>query len=70
MACMMPPVRVIVVMGVAGSGKTTVGQSLAADLGWEFRDGDSFHSEQNVAKMRYGDIHEPVPAKLGCCHIP
>jgi gluconokinase len=45
---------VIVVMGVSGSGKTTVGRRLAADLGWEFRDADLDHPAGNVAKMRAG----------------
>ncbi len=45
---------VILLMGVAGSGKTTVGKTLAAELGWEFADGDDFHSPENVAKMHAG----------------
>ena len=45
---------VIVVMGVSGSGKSTVGRMLAARLGWTFRDGDEFHPETNVAKMQAG----------------
>lgn len=45
---------VIVLMGVAGSGKTTVGQNLAAALGWSFRDADEFHPPENVAKMSAG----------------
>jgi gluconokinase len=45
---------IVVVAGVAGSGKTTVGQLLAARLGWLFADGDSFHPPANVAKMRAG----------------
>ncbi len=45
---------VIVVMGVAGSGKTTVGRALAAALGWSFRDADDFHPPANVAKMSTG----------------
>jgi gluconokinase len=42
---------VIVLMGVAGSGKTTVGMELAAQLGWSFRDADEFHPPANVEKM-------------------
>ena len=42
---------VILVMGVAGSGKTTIGSLLALELGWDFYDGDDFHSESNRAKM-------------------
>ncbi len=51
---MAPPVRVIVLMGVSGSGKSTVGDALASALGWEFRDADSFHPPANVAKMSRG----------------
>jgi gluconokinase len=45
---------IVVVAGVAGSGKTTVGQLLAGRLDWLFADGDSFHPAANVAKMRAG----------------
>jgi len=45
---------VIVVMGVAGSGKTTIGRALAQALGWSFRDADEFHPPANVAKMSAG----------------
>ncbi len=45
---------VIVVMGVASSGKTSLGERLAERLGWPFRDADSFHPPQNVAKMAGG----------------
>ncbi len=48
---MTPP---IVVMGVSGSGKTTVGQALAARLGTEFEDADNLHSAANIAKMSSG----------------
>ncbi len=41
-------------MGVSGSGKTTVGELLAARLGWPFYDGDKFHPPENVAKMAAG----------------
>jgi gluconokinase len=44
----------IVVMGVSGSGKTTIGKALAERLGFEFRDGDEFHPKANVEKMRAG----------------
>ena len=49
-----PGVSVIVVMGVAGSGKSTVGAALAERLGWPFRDADEFHPPENVAKMSRG----------------
>jgi gluconokinase len=42
---------VIVLMGVCGCGKTTVGQALAQQLAWPFHDADQFHSAENVAKM-------------------
>jgi gluconokinase len=45
---------VIVVMGIAGAGKTTVGRALAASLGWPFHDADDFHPVANVKKMRAG----------------
>ena len=45
---------VIVIMGVAGSGKTTIGQALAAELHWPFRDADEFHPPANIAKMSAG----------------
>lgn len=45
---------IVVVAGVAGSGKTTVGQLLARRQGWLFTDGDSLHPAANVAKMRAG----------------
>ena len=41
-------------MGVSGAGKSTVGEALAARLGWRYEDGDIFHPESNVAKMRAG----------------
>jgi gluconokinase len=45
---------IVVVMGVTGSGKTTIGVLLAKRLGWEFADADSFHSAANVEKIRQG----------------
>lgn len=44
----------LVVMGVSGSGKTTVAGLLAGHLGWEFGDADDWHSPANVRKMRGG----------------
>jgi carbohydrate kinase (thermoresistant glucokinase family) len=45
---------IFVVMGVAGVGKTTVGEAAAARLGWAFLDGDQLHPAANVAKMSAG----------------
>ena len=47
-----PPV--IVMMGVSGSGKTTVGERLARRLGWPFKEGDDLHPPGNVARMERG----------------
>jgi gluconokinase len=44
----------IVVMGVAGSGKTTIGRALASELGWQFVEGDLFHSPASIQKMKSG----------------
>jgi gluconokinase len=46
--------KVLVIMGVSGSGKTTVGRALAAQLGIPFFDGDDFHPPENVAVMGEG----------------
>jgi carbohydrate kinase (thermoresistant glucokinase family) len=45
---------IVVVMGVSGSGKTTIGTALAEQLGWSFLDGDDWHPPANVAKMSAG----------------
>lgn len=46
--------RVVVMMGVSGSGKTTVAERVAAALGWSFQEGDKLHPAANVAKMAAG----------------
>jgi gluconokinase len=61
--------RVFVVMGVSGSGKSTVGRALVQRLDCPFYDGDDFHPEANVAKMSQGiplddDDREPWLARL------
>lgn len=45
---------IVIVMGVVGSGKTTVGRLLAEELGWGFADADDFHSPANKEKIRKG----------------
>lgn len=45
---------IVVMMGASGSGKTTIGQALAARLGWPFEDGDDLQPAVNVAKMAAG----------------
>lgn len=45
----------IVITGVAGAGKTTLGKLLAKTLGWRFYEGDDFHPVANVEKMRRGE---------------
>src|ERR1700722_9395190 len=45
---------IVIVMGVTGSGKTTVGRLLADNLGWTFADADDFHPAANIEKMRQG----------------
>src|SRR6266571_7703565 len=45
---------IVLVMGVSGSGKTTIGEALAPRLGWRFIDADDYHPPENVAKMAAG----------------
>lgn len=46
--------QIVIVMGVSGSGKTSVGRHLATVLGWTFAEGDDFHPPANVSKMARG----------------
>src|SRR5262245_58756701 len=46
---------IVVLMGVTGAGKTTVGRLLADEMGWEFYDADDFHPAANIEKMRRGE---------------
>ena len=55
MASTVPGVAAIVVMGVSGAGKSTVGKLIAAQLGCPFRDADSFHPQANIEKMSRGE---------------
>ncbi|MBX3738882.1 MAG: gluconokinase [Candidatus Didemnitutus sp.] len=52
MSALLP--RILLIMGVAGSGKTTLGQRAAAALGWPYFEADDFHSAANKAKMASG----------------
>jgi gluconokinase len=45
---------IVILMGVVGAGKTTVGSLLAGKLGWQFADADDFHPAENVDKIRRG----------------
>jgi gluconokinase len=45
---------ILVVMGVSGAGKTTIGQPIARRLGWIFQEGDALHPIRNIAKMKSG----------------
>jgi gluconokinase len=45
---------IIIITGVAGSGKTTIGRLLASQLGWPFFDADEFHPPANIEKMSHG----------------
>jgi len=45
---------IVIVMGVTGAGKTTIGKLLASELGWQFADADDFHPASNVKKIRQG----------------
>ena len=45
---------IVIVMGVAGVGKTTIGTLLATELGWKFADADAYHSPENIKKMTSG----------------
>lgn len=51
---MTPAPSVLVLMGVSGCGKSTIGAQLGGRLGWLFRDADSFHPPENIAKMNRG----------------
>jgi carbohydrate kinase (thermoresistant glucokinase family) len=46
---------ITILLGVSGSGKTTIGQALSDLTGWPFLDGDDYHPEANIAKMSRGE---------------
>jgi gluconokinase len=45
---------IVIVFGVSGAGKTTIGKLLARELGWHFYEADDFHLPANIEKMRSG----------------
>jgi gluconokinase len=45
---------IVIIFGVSGAGKTTIGELLARELGWHFYEADDFHSQGNIEKMRHG----------------
>ncbi len=53
--CVVQPAQILIVMGISGSGKSTVGQALAQTWGWVFVEGDRWHPTSNVAKMSRGE---------------
>ncbi|MDQ2926705.1 MAG: gluconokinase [Pseudomonadota bacterium] len=67
-----PPRIAVVVMGVSGSGKSTIGAGIAESLGLHFIDGDALHSPESVAKMQAGtplqdDDRWPWLDRIGAC---
>lgn len=59
----------LVVMGVAGCGKSSLGQALAAALGWPFVEGDDFHPPASVAKMRAGRALDDADRQGWLCDL-
>lgn len=51
---------IIILMGVAGSGKTTVGVAMARELGWDFVDSDLLHPAGNISRMRDGQALDDI----------
>ena len=60
---------IVLVMGVAGVGKTTIGTALARGLGWRFVDADDYHPPQNVAKMKAGTPLEDADRWPWLAHV-
>lgn len=46
--------KVIIIIGVSGSGKTTIGRLLSGELGWKYYEGDNFHPPANIEKLKNG----------------
>lgn len=63
---------IVVLAGVSGSGKTTIGEVLSRKFGWPFTDGDKLHPAANIAKMAHGqpltdEDRKPWLAAVGAC---
>jgi shikimate kinase len=56
---------IVVLMGVTGSGKTTVGKRLVQQLGWRFVEGDDFHSPENIQKLDF--VRKVRDGLIFCC---
>ena len=54
----------VIIMGVSGAGKTTLGKILQKDLGLPFYDGDDFHSKENIIKMKKGKSLNDLDRKI------
>jgi len=66
------PAEAVVVMGVSGSGKTTIGRRVARKLGFDYADADDYHPDANIAKMRAGvplDDDDRVPWLAALRHL-
>ena len=61
---------IVVLMGVTGSGKTTVGRVLARELGWKFCDADDYHPAANIEKMPWGFLLLTRIGGPGYNHLP
>jgi gluconokinase len=48
--------RIVLVMGVSGSGKSTIAETIATNLGGDYLDADPFHPPENIAKMKQGAV--------------
>ena len=51
---MSSPAAILIITGVSGSGKTTIGRQVASRLSWPFKEGDDLHPPANIAKMKAG----------------
>lgn len=61
------PLNALVVMGVSGCGKSSVGAAIVGRSGGRLIEGDSFHPEANIAKMSAGTLSMTRTAPVGCC---